>query len=237
VVTAAPHAGPARRQSPGAASSLRERKKLRTRRALVDAALDLFLGRGFDAVTLDELCDETDVSKRTFFRYFTSKEDVAMTPFQDFWGVFLEELEDASPAGQPLVELMGDVVLAALDDMDESWERRVLRSSRLAGLNPSMAAHNLHFCERATLAAVEILRRNLDLSDEDGAGLRLAVDMLTAAFRYALADWETLAGDVALAGAEVPDRRQLAIRVRDAIVALPRSLALTAAPAPVPRHR
>ncbi|WP_307868698.1 TetR/AcrR family transcriptional regulator [Umezawaea beigongshangensis] len=239
-MTAVPRTGPARAPAPSArpaASSLRERKKLRTRRLLVDTALDLFLSRGFDAVTLDELCDETEVSKRTFFRYFSSKEDVAMTPHQDFWGVFLEELETASPAGQPVVELMRDVVLVALADMDESWTLRVLRSSRLATLAPSTAAHNLHFCERATLAAVEILHRNLGLSDQDGARLRLAVDMLTAAFRYALADWETLVGDDALTGSEAPDRRQLAIRVQDAIEVLPQSLALTARPPSAQRNR
>ncbi|MFH8295220.1 TetR/AcrR family transcriptional regulator [Streptomyces sp. NPDC018059] len=80
---------------------LRERKKLRTRQALVDAALELFTERGFDGVTLDALCDAVEVSKRTFFRTFSSKEDVAMAPTQDLWAAFLEELVGPAGAAQP----------------------------------------------------------------------------------------------------------------------------------------
>src|ERR1700748_2639199 len=52
---------------------LRERKKLRTRRALADAALRLFTEKGFGGTTLEEVAEEAEVSKSTFFRFFPGK--------------------------------------------------------------------------------------------------------------------------------------------------------------------
>ncbi|AGP57429.1 TetR/AcrR family transcriptional regulator [Streptomyces rapamycinicus] len=213
-------------------SSLRERKKRRTRQTLIDTALELFTRRGFGGVTLDELCEEVEVSKRTFFRTFTSKEDVAMAPDQDLWRAFLEELETADPAaGLPVVELGRDALLAALARMDdEGWARRMLLSRRLAERTPSMGAHGLQFCEATTQEALGILHRRFGLGAPGDLRPRLAVDMLVAAFHGALASWVAQAEEAHGAGrAEPPAAGELADRLREAVAALPASLALTAA--------
>ncbi len=56
--------------------NLRERKKLKTRQALIDAATTLFLDKGFDATTADEIAEAAEISRSTFFRYFKTKEAV-----------------------------------------------------------------------------------------------------------------------------------------------------------------
>ncbi len=55
---------------------LRERRKVRTQDALIDTALALFEQRGYDAVSVEQIAATAEVSVRTFYRYFPTKEDV-----------------------------------------------------------------------------------------------------------------------------------------------------------------
>jgi AcrR family transcriptional regulator len=62
---------------------LRERKKRHTYQAISDAAIALFLKKGFDRVSVAEVAAAADVSKPTLFRYFPAKEDLALHRFAD----------------------------------------------------------------------------------------------------------------------------------------------------------
>ncbi|MFF1835385.1 TetR/AcrR family transcriptional regulator [Streptomyces sp. NPDC058231] len=71
---------------PGTAArpiSLRERKKQLTYQAVSDAAIAMFLERGFDRVSVAEVAAAADISKPTLFRYFPAKEDLALHRFAD----------------------------------------------------------------------------------------------------------------------------------------------------------
>ena len=199
---------------------LRERKKLRTRQALIDTALERFTADGFDGTTLDELCARVEVSKRTFFRYFASKEDVAMAPTQDLWAAFLDDLRTRSPNGGPLLSLLQDTLLTALDRMPApTWADHVLLSRRLAARTPSMNAHGLQFCDRTSRAALTVLRERFGMTDPHDLRPRLALDMVVAAFHCALEEWTLQPGPA--------DRDGLTARLRDAFAALPGSITMT----------
>ncbi|MFI9005705.1 TetR/AcrR family transcriptional regulator [Actinosynnema sp. NPDC053489] len=167
---------------------LRERKKRRTREALLATGLRLFAERGFAETTLDELCAAVEVSKRTFFRTFAGKEELANAPLHDLWTRFLRELGEAEPAGEGLADFLLGVLLGVLDGMaDPDWPGRVLTSRRLAERNPSIEADGLYFCDRTTRAAVAVLRERFDLPDE--LPVLLALDVLVAVFHRAQEAW------------------------------------------------
>ncbi|WP_406211355.1 TetR family transcriptional regulator [Kitasatospora sp. NBC_01560] len=76
-----------------------ERKRRLVSTELAEAALELLAAKGFDAVTIDEIAAAAGVSKRTFFRYFASKEDVVVQVLADLGPGMCAELA-ARPAGE-----------------------------------------------------------------------------------------------------------------------------------------
>ncbi len=84
---------------------LRERKKEATRRALLATANRLFHADGFEATTIDEICEKVGVSRRTFFRYFANKEALVFPHRNERLEHFLGYLRSAPPDEKPLETL------------------------------------------------------------------------------------------------------------------------------------
>ncbi|MCG6493478.1 TetR family transcriptional regulator [Kitasatospora sp. A2-31] len=92
---------------------LRERKKQRTRAALIEAAHRLFLTQGFAQTTVDEIASAVDVSQRTFFRYFANKDEVALAVLAIAEDYFIDRLRRRPAEENPLQAMRAAIV--------ESW--------------------------------------------------------------------------------------------------------------------
>jgi DHA2 family multidrug resistance protein-like MFS transporter len=86
-----------------ARSGLRERKKARTRATIQACALRLFREQGYDATTIEQIIEAADVSETTFFRYFPTKEDVALDEAYD--PMLIEAFEAQPPQLAPVPAL------------------------------------------------------------------------------------------------------------------------------------
>ncbi|RSN54202.1 TetR family transcriptional regulator [Amycolatopsis sp. WAC 04182] len=89
----------------------RERKKAATRRALADAALKLFLERGYDQVSIRDIAEAADVSTTTLFKHFPSKEALVFDESQDREERLVAAVRDREK-GQSIVEALRAYVLA-----------------------------------------------------------------------------------------------------------------------------
>src|SRR5713226_4528757 len=123
---------------------LRERKKLRTRRALADAALRMFTEKGFGATTLEELADEAEVSRSTFFRFFPAKEAAAIEAEAELWTAYLGALADRELSGPVLGELH-QALAAAAAGLDPGWDERFIATRRLVAAEPALLAYVEHY--------------------------------------------------------------------------------------------
>lgn len=198
--------------------SLRERKKLRTREALADAALRLFTEKGFDATTLDDVVDAVEVSKRTFFRNYSSKEDVALAPEKELWSSYAVEIE-ACPLAGPILTVYQEALAVTLAGMDPSWERRFVASRRLAEATPSLTAHSLQHCADITRTVVDTVAARLGPDGPERVQLHLPLELMVAAWRWALKEWSETGDD--------PGREALQAQMGEAFRAIPPSMALT----------
>jgi AcrR family transcriptional regulator len=180
----------------GREMSRRDQKKLATRRALSAAALRLAFERGPNQVTVDEIADEAEVSARTFFNYFASKED-AMVGIDPTIIEFMRARLIARPVGEPpllalrnvLVPPEGDIVRIA-----EWWTRR----ARLVGAHPSLLPRHLAAVFELERALIEAI---VERTGEDDLYAAIAVTAAVNTFRLAVFRWEAAGRDQPLADA------------------------------------
>ncbi|HEX6382264.1 MAG TPA: TetR family transcriptional regulator [Acidimicrobiia bacterium] len=175
---------------------LRERRKALTASELEAAAYRLFGERGFDNVTVDDIAAEADVSRRTFFRYFASKEDVLLADhFVQL--ARLREAMAARPQDEPIVTALRNAVLSLTTDFEERKDKVILRA-RLMRDTPSLQARSLVHQKLWEEAMQEMVADRLGVDPVKDLRPGVVAAAALAAMRVAFTIWLTAGceGDV-----------------------------------------
>lgn len=170
------------------AAGLRSRKKVKTRRAIEDAALALFDKQGYEATTVEEIADRAEVSTTTFFRYFPSKAEVVLSEH----GQQLPALHEAV-LDQPLVVSDLNAVRRAVQ---QEWvgaidAERTARKARIVARSEALSGLSFHRGHRWHAVITDALarRRGLDSPDKRASlAARVALGVLAAAVDEWIAD-------------------------------------------------
>jgi AcrR family transcriptional regulator len=197
---------------------LRERKKLRTRRALADAALRLFTENGFGRTTLEEVAEEAEVSKSTFFRFFPAKEAAAIEAEAELWTAYLTALAERELSGAILGELHQALAEAA-GGLDPGWDERFIATRRLIAGEPALLAYVEHYRTGVERQVIDHLAGKLGLDPED-LRLQVLAELATTAFSVSGRHWVRHGGR--------GGRKALLERLDSAVRAIPASLDLSA---------
>lgn len=195
----------------------RDRKKAETRDALRSAALRLALEHGYEQLTIEAITEAADVSVRTFFNYFASKDDALLGPDADRAAELAAEFA-ARPAGEsplPALRAVFSQLAASFAEREPMWQARMDLVRANPQLWPRMIAA-FTAIERSLAEAVAA-RTGCDpdvdlypgvVAAASVGAMRVAVAHWRAAGEGAsLADLLTAAFDVLAAGLTPPDRR------------------------------
>jgi AcrR family transcriptional regulator len=173
-------------EAPPERLGLRERKKRATRQALHSQALRLVAARGFDDVTIEDIAAAADVSPRTFFNYFGSKEDVIVNPDPDRIER-LRSLLDQHPGDEPPMAVIEAVLLAQLDEVTTRREEWLLRLKLVREI-PALTPRHLAAFDAMERVFVEHVARRTGREVTDLQPLLVAAASM-AAMRAAISLW------------------------------------------------
>jgi AcrR family transcriptional regulator len=101
---------------------IRERTRRLAQTELTAVAQDLFVAQGYDGTTVDQIAAAAGMSKRTFFRYFPSKDDLVIGKY-DLFADHMAEALDERPADEPVWESLRRVFDITLDYIEDDHQR------------------------------------------------------------------------------------------------------------------
>lgn len=154
----------------GAPAGLRERKKQRTREAIADAAIAMFLEHGFDQVSCADVAAMAEVSKPTLFKHFPTKEDLVLHRIADHEDEAAMVVRERPAGESPLAALRRHFLagLAARDPITGLNDApQVLALYRMMEASPTLSVRLLRFAARRAEALAEALAAEAGGSSED----------------------------------------------------------------------
>ena len=145
-------------------SSLRERKKARTRASIREHALRLFRAQGYDDTTVEQIAAAAEVSPSTFFRYFPTKEDVVLRDNLDdrMFEAFLRQ----PPSMTPIAALRAAMREGIATLTPAEWEE-FREASALGQAVPEVRARMMDELARTIEAAVDALAKRTGRPRDD----------------------------------------------------------------------
>lgn len=168
-------------------AGLRERKKQRTRETIVRVALQQFAERGYDHTTLAQIAEAADVSTRTIFSYFDSKEDILFYDDEAVHELVKHRLE-SRPAGTTTVDALREFVA----ELGPSDENAILRK-HIVGANEELRLRERARSARIEQSIVDSIARDLGAPPDD-LRPRLVAASMNAAFCTVRELFETESG-------------------------------------------
>jgi AcrR family transcriptional regulator len=176
----------------------------------------LFDVQGYDATTVEQIAEAAEVSVRTFYRYYDSKDAVIFARFDGYLDCYREAIRTRDRTGDPVASLVvASEAFAARLEQEREW---LLAFYQLVGSNHALLLRSLHDHQRWQVAMARTLADDAGVAWDD---LRIAV--LTAAmgagFRAGLTTWQQSGGRNELA-TEIGKALSLAFDLGDTIGSL-----------------
>jgi len=175
--------------------SLRERKKAKTRKVLADTATELFAEQGFDHTTVEAIAEACDVSPRTFFRYFSSKEDVLFAAGDERLRQLLDAIA-SRPSGEAPLRSMRMAALSLVPEYTSDRSQLITRK-RIIAETQSLRSRGLERQLGWEDAVTDALGQRITDAGPATIELRLVAGVTTATLRAALHTWLEAGGDLA----------------------------------------
>jgi AcrR family transcriptional regulator len=142
----------------------RERKKAATKLSIQEHALRLFVEKGYDATTVDEIAAAAGVSHMTFFRYFPRKEEVVE---YDEYDPLIEDLIAARPESEAPLTAVHRAIRVGLEEILDTDREALLIRTRLILRNPVLRSRNLIAQDTTRELFARALARRAGLNEPD----------------------------------------------------------------------